>query len=469
MQTRKGEIMKRRDFMKRASAGVVLAASLNETVHAAKRPRRPNVLYLFSDEHRRQSMSFTEMPELETPNMAAMAAQGAEFTHAISNYPVCSPHRAILMTGRWPHQQGVVDNNIALSPEQPALGKIFKAAGYRTGYIGKWHLGGTRAESFGFDTSLIWTRTGVHYDKSEYHPADGKPVCPKGYNATLMTDQALDFIRESKDSANPFFLMVSWNPPHARFTDAPEDKKALYPEGSLPYRPNVNLEHKGLSDEAPGIARQNDWPNYQGYHAHITAIDEELGRMLKALDEMKLAEDTIVIYTSDHGSMFGSHGVGSKRQPYEESIRVPFLLRWPGVVPAGLKNESLFGSMDIMPTLCGLAGIKIPRTCQGQDFSAAFLGGEGPDPEFQFIMHISKENASGGNTHPAPIFRGVRTKRYTYAVKPSGEGFLFDNDKDPYQLTNLFDEPDARELRKQLETLTKQCLKEAEDPFEMPV
>jgi len=461
--------MKRRDFIKHAAAGIALAAGAGRTVQGAEHPHRPNVVYLFSDEHRRQSMSFSEMPEVYTPNMAAMAAQGAEFTNAISNYPVCSPHRAILMTGRWPYQQGVIDNNIVLSADHPALGKVFKAAGYRTGYIGKWQLGGTRAEPFGFDTSLIWTGTGNHYDKSKYHPAEGNPVQPKGYNATLMTDQALDFIRENKDAPNPFFLMVSWNPPHARFTDAPEDKKALYPEGSLPYRPNVDLGGGGVAADAPGIARQNDWPNYQGYHAHITAIDEELGRVLKALDEMGLAENTVVTYSSDHGSMFGSQGVGSKRQPYEESIRVPFLVRWPGVVPAGLKNEALFGSVDIMPTLCGLAGIHIPETCEGEDFSAAVLGQRGPDPEFQFIMHISKENASGGNNHPAPIFRGVRTKGYTYAIKSDGEGFLFDNQKDPYQLTNLFDKPDARELREQLETLTKQCLKQAQDPFNVPV
>ncbi|MFO7973666.1 MAG: sulfatase [Candidatus Hydrogenedentota bacterium] len=461
--------MKRRDFIKHAAGGIALATVARETAYGAERPRRPNVVYLFSDEHRWQSMSFSEMPELHTPNMAALAEQGAEFTNAISNYPVCSPHRAILMTGRWPHQQGVIDNNIPLSPDQMTLGKAFKTAGYRTGYIGKWHLGGTRAEPFGFDTSLIWTRTGIHYDKSKYHPAEGEPVQPKGYNATLMTDQALDFIRENKDAASPFFLMVSWNPPHARFRDAPEDKKALYPENSLPYRPNVDLTSGGVAADAPGIARQNDWPNYQGYHAHITAIDEELGRILSALDEMGLAENTIVVYTSDHGSMFGSHGVGSKRQPHEESIRVPFLIRWPSVVPAGLKNKALFGSVDIMPTLCGLTGIAVPKTCQGQDFSAALVGEKGPDPDFQFIMHISKENASGGNNHPAPIFRGVRTKRYTYAVKPNGEGFLFDNRKDPYQLTNLFDDPDTRELRDQLESLTKQCLEHAEDPFEMPV
>ena len=462
--------MRRREFIQRATAGMGLLAGVS-CVRAAlrNRPARPNVVYLFSDEHRWQSMSFSEMPEVHTPHMAAMAEQGAEFTQAISNYPVCSPHRAILMTGRWPYRQGVIDNNIPLGPDRPTLGNVFQAAGYRTGYIGKWHLGGTRAEPFGFDLSLIWTETGRHFDASRYHPAIGEPVRPKGYNATLMTDQALEFIRECKEASQPFFLMVSWNPPHATFTDAPEDKKALYPEGSLPYRPNVDLAGRGVPENAPDIARRNDWPNYQGYHAHITAIDEELGRVVIALGEMGLSGETIIVYTSDHGSMFGSHGVGSKRQPFEESIRVPFLVQWPGVVPRGLKSEALFGSIDIMPTLCGLAELPVPPECEGRDFSPLLTGGEGPDPECQFIMHISKENASGGNNHPAPLFRGVRTKTHTFAVKPGGEGFLFDNRRDPYQLKNLYAEPAAAPIRKELEALTRQCIESAQDPFELPV
>ncbi len=460
--------MKRRDFITQLAGGLALTGVSCARTTAHLRPARPNVVYLFSDEHRWQSMSFTEMPEVRTPHMAALAAQGAEFTHTISNYPVCSPHRAMLMTGRWPYQQGIIDNNIDLDPGQPTLGKVFQAAGYRTGYIGKWHLGGTRAEPFGFDTSLIWTGTGTHYDKSEYHPAEGEPVRPRGYNATLMTDQAIEFIRQSDEAAQPFFLMVSWNPPHATFTDAPEDKKALYPEGSLPRRPNASGANEAVPAGAPDIARRNDWPNYQGYHAHITAVDEELGRVLAAIDELGLARNTILVYTSDHGSMFGSHGVGSKRQPYEESIRVPFLVRWPGIIPPGHRSQALFGSIDIMPTLCALAGLDVPSTCAGQDFSPLLTGGQGPDPEAQFIMHIAKDNASGGNKHPAPLFRGVRTRNHTFAVKPDGDGFLFDNRRDPFQLNNLFSDPGAAALRTQLEALTRRFLETAGDPFDMP-
>jgi arylsulfatase A-like enzyme len=396
------------------------------------------------------------------------------FTNAISNYPVCSPYRAIVMTGRWPHQQkvlddaypGVVDNSIPLDPQQMTLGHAFRDVGYATAYIGKWHLGGTRAEPFGFDHSLIWSRTGRHWDRSFYHPKEGEPVTPKGYNATLMTDQAIDFIEAHQEQ--PFFLMVSWNPPHSSFTDAPEEKKALYPEGSLPQRPNADLG--GIEDEKQRtkIWNQNGWVPFQGYHAHVSAIDDELGRLMDKVDELGLAEDTIIIYTSDHGTMFGSQGIGGKRQPYEESIRTPFVLRWPGVVPPAVKSASLFGAIDVMPTLCALAGIGVPETCVGVDFSPTLCGKDGPEPESQFIMHIAKQNASGGENHPAPIFRGVRTARYTYAVYPDRAWCLFDNQADPYQQKNLIDAPELAEVRAKLDGMVRDWLKKTDDPFEMP-
>jgi arylsulfatase A-like enzyme len=452
----------RRAFFKGTAAALAGAAASRS--HATP-GRKPNVVYLFSDEHRWQSLSFTEMPNVRTPHMASLAKQGVSFNYCISNYPVCSPHRAMLMTGRWPYQQGVIDNGIALSPEETTLGKVFKAAGYDTAYIGKWHLGGVRAEPFGFDDSLIWTDDNTHWDKSKYHPHDGGPVQPKGYNATLMTDQALAFIEERRE--RPFFLMVSWNPPHSNFLDAPGDKKALYPEGSLPWRKNVPAATTTSSAE-PAIWDQNSWPYYQGYHAHISAIDGELRRILARLDALGLGDDTILVYSSDHGSMMGSHGIGGKRQPFEESIRVPFLVRWPGIVPHGKSVDALFGAIDIMPTLCGLAGIPIPSTCVGHDFSPSLRGKKGPEPEAQLLMHISKKNASGGETHPAPLFRGLRTRRHTFVVRPDGPWCLFDNKEDPYQMKNLMDDPSTRALRDRLTAMLRQRLDEAHDPFTLP-
>jgi len=453
--------MKRREFLATAGGAAVLAAS-SSTRAAGAIP--PNVVYVFSDEHRYQSMSISEMRELRTPNMAALARQGTSFTQCISNYPVCSPYRGILQTGRWPYQTGVIDNNEPLSSEEDTIGKSFQAAGYRTGYIGKWHLGGTRAEPFGYDRSLIWTGVNTHYDNAKYHVADSDPIQPKGYNAELMTDQALEFMGE--EQGKPFFLMLSLNPPHADFLGAPPDQKALYPEGSLPYRPNYGTTKTGA--DAPSIAKRNSWPYYQGYHAHISAIDQQLGRVMDRLDELGMADNSILVYTSDHGSMFGSHGVGSKRQPYEESIRVPFIVRWPGEIKAGKIRPDLFGAIDKVPTLCGLAGVDAPSGYEGRDFTPQVRGESGPIMDAQFIMHISKLNASGGNNHPAPLFRGLRTHQHTYALYPDRPWCLFDNASDPYQQRNLISDPAHITLRRELHAELQGRMARAEDPLALP-
>lgn len=440
-------------------AGAAVAAG-----RAGAEPNRPpNVVFTFSDEHRWQSMPITETPGVQAPQMARLANEGVMFTHCVSNYPVCSPYRAILMTGRWPYETGMIDNGLQLGSNQATLGKVFRDAGYETGYVGKWHLGGVRAEPFGFGHSLIWTGTNNHY-KSKYHPRDGKPVETEGYNATLMTDQALEFISRNND--RPFMLMLSWNPPHANFLDAPPEKRALYSEGSLAWRENVPSEVRSGAVKGKAIWDQSKWEHMRGYHAHISAIDDEIGRVLAHLEALNLDTHTIFIYTSDHGSMMGSHGLGSKRQPYEESIRVPLFVRWPQKLKPA-KRDGLIGAIDLMPTLCGLAGREVPAQCRGRNL-ASVVTGEAPEPDSaQFIMHISKNNASGGQKHPAPTFRGVRTRQYTYAVKEEGPWVLFDNEKDPYQLDNRLGDPALAGVRRRLHEALQQMLNEAKDPFRL--
>lgn len=448
-----------RNFSRYLSAAIACFAALLSC--AAPAAPKPNVLFVFSDEHRYQSMGHTEMPQMQTPTMDRMAVEGFSFRQCVSNYPVCSPYRAIVMTGRWPYQTGVTDNNIPLDPALPTVGKAFQAAGYRTGYIGKWHLGkGNDARPFGFDRSIIWGGTNTHYDKSTYFSDGEKGVTPKGYNATLMTDQALEFMGAKGEQ--PYFLMLSLNPPHSDFTDAPPAKKALYPDGSLPFRPNYRLPDA----EAGSIFAKNGTPFYEGYHAHISAIDDELNRLLKFLESQGQVDNTIVVYSSDHGSMHGSHGVGSKRQPYEESLRIPMIVYGVGRVPKGVQHDALMGSIDMVPTLCGLAGIPAPEGCAGKDYSGVVLKGEAaPERDGQFIMHIAKDNASKGNEHPAPIFRGVRTAQYTYAEGPEGPMCLFDNQADPYQMKNLVGDATYEPQKVTLQGQLVAWLKRAEDPF----
>jgi len=270
----------------------------------------------------------------------------------------------------------------------------------------------------------------------------------------------MDFITQSQ--SDPFFLMLSLNPPHSDFTDPPEDKRALYPgESSLSHRGNF----------VPGVRDgkyEGDWPKYQGYHAHVSAIDDELGRIMQQLDALGLADNTILVYSSDHGSMCGSHGLGNKRHPYEESIKTPFIVRWPKAMPAGQTTDSLFGTIDIMPSLCALAGLAIPDECQGQNFSPTMLGQTGPSPESQFLMHIYFKKAEERESSDAPYFRGVITDRYTYTVRKKGPWQLFDNLKDPYQLNNLIDDPGLSAERSKMKNMVAAWLQQAGDPFVLP-
>jgi arylsulfatase A-like enzyme len=221
------------------------------------------------------------------------------------------------------------------------LSWVFKHAGYTTALIGKWHLGGRDARPFGFEKSIVWGGTNNHR-KSVYNIDGGPTVQWKGQsNATAMTTQALDWIDEVRDDGKPFFLVLSLNPPHGPFGDALEEKQALYPdESTLPFHPLDELRN---------------FKDHRNYHALISNIDDEVGRVMVRLDELGLSDNTLLIYTSDHGGMTGISrvGYGQKRHPNDESTRVPFLARWPGRVPAGIERQTLFSTIDVFPTLAG--------------------------------------------------------------------------------------------------------------------
>ncbi|OLC70316.1 MAG: hypothetical protein AUH79_00125 [Betaproteobacteria bacterium 13_1_40CM_4_64_4] len=194
-------------------------------------------------------------------------------------------------------------------------------------------------------------------------------------------------------------------------------------------------------------------------------MDSELGRLLDKLDETRQATNTIVVYTSDHGTMMGSHGYGGKRLPFDEACKAPFLLRYPGAVPAKRTTDVLLGAIDLFPSLCGLARVPIPPHCEGMDLSDAMRGDRMNAPESAFLMHIQKTNAGGEGGRRAPLFRGVRTQRFTYAIADTGRWCLYNNQEDPFQMRNLIDEPAHARTAADLEELVFDWLRRAHDPF----
>ena len=462
--------MDRREFLQK-SAAASMAVALKSRGQKKPNPRKPNLLYVFSDQHRACALPGEHYNQAIAPNIDAFRHQNFSMETCVSNYPLCTPYRGIFMSGRWPCQTGLVTNGVPLSIEEVSIGDTFKSNGYHTGYIGKWHLAGPERgfipagpRRFGFEDWHVWSATNNHYGSWTYDPDTGQKIQPEGYNATLMTDQAVKFLGEQPKN-KPWMLVLSWNPPHPPFNPPPTDRDR-YQSSDLKLRPNVRLAAPG--QKMVGINKylvsQEDLRTAeQGYYGAITAIDLEFARVLKALEESGHADNTIVIYTSDHGEMMGSHGHMAKQMPHEESCRVPFFVRYPGVTPNGGKSNILFSAIDIYPTLCGLAGIPVPGHCGGRDLSAAMRGEKITSQEVVFLMNDTGK--PGTQEIFQPGYRGARTLTHTYAVMATGRWCLYDNAADPYQLNNLIKDPAQAPLIQKLDAMIQVWMQKTGDNF----
>jgi len=421
----------------------------------------PNILFLLTDQWRFQSFGFTGNPDVQTPRIDALAAESLSFENAVAGYPVCSPTRASLLTGKRPLSHGVFLNDVPLPDGEITLAEVLRDHGYATGYIGKWHLDGRgrsnftppeRRQGFQYWKALECSH---RYNNSSYYADTPEKRRWDGYDAFAQTDDAIGYLSKRADSGEPFLLYLSWGPPHAPYHTAPERYQALYDPEALTLRPNVpaRLEERVRQDLA-------------GYYAHCTAIDDCVGRLLEALDELDLAENTIVVFTSEHGDLLGSHGAYKKQQPYEESVRIPFLLRWPGERGTeGRVSKAPMNSWDVMPTLLGLCDFEIPEAVEGIDFSAHVRGGPDPSDGAAFI-HCPAPFGQWSRQRGGKEYRGLRTDRYTYVRDLDGPWLLFDNKTDPYQLENLVDRPEHAELQAELDAWLDRRLEANGDTFE---
>jgi arylsulfatase A-like enzyme len=412
---------------------------------------RPNLLFVFADQMRGMDLACAGNAQVRTPTLDRLAAEGTRFAHAYANCPVCTPSRGTILTGRYPHAHRAVANDLPLPTDQVTIAKALRAAGYRTGYVGKWHLDGVPRDRFtppgerraGFDFWAAWN-CAHDYLRARVFRDSPQPIELDGYEPVGHTDLAVEFLRQADD--RPWCLFVSWGPPHAPYAHVPDEYRRLYTPSEIVLRANVRGE------PSAGLRRLGDGPDPQaiaGYYAHITALDEQLARLLAALRERGAGERTIVVFTSDHGDMLWSQGMTKKEQPWEESILIPLLVRWPGRVPAGRASGTLISTVDLAPTLLRLMGLDVPDTMQGADLSAAMLGrsADGPDSVFLTQPIVVDQGAAQGVRE----WRGLRTKRHTYAQWWDGGGWvLYDNDVDPFQANNLVDSPAHAAVRAKL-------------------
>lgn len=441
--------MRRREFLKTAAA----------PLYAARAKRRPNVLFIVADEWRAQATKYNGDVNVITPVLDRLAGESISFDNAVSGCPVCCPARASIMTGQYPLTNGVFINDVELRPNAPTLAEVFAKAGYQTGYIGKWHLHGSPDGNYGRRLTPVPPdkRLGFEYWKAcecthEYNHSlyfEGNDPTPKywpGYDAFAQTDDACRFIE--KRANEPFFLFLSLGPPHFPYPTAPEKDRELFAKQALTLRPNVPADKRA---EAEGILR--------GYYAHMAALDECFARLLKTLDRQQIAENTIVVFTSDHGDMMLSQGLTTKLYPWEESVRIPFLLRYPGRFGRrGRRVPTTLNMPDIMPTLLGLAGLRIPEAVQGRDLFAHGVRDAGA--WIGLPVPITEARRYG-----IAEYRGVRNNRYTYVRSIHGPWLLYDNQQDPYQMHNLCDRPAGARAQAEMNRLLEARLRELKDQF----
>lgn len=430
---------------------------------------RPNLVFVFPDELRQQAVGVYGQDPVITPNLDAFAADSLVLTQAVSNYPVCSPYRGMLFTGKYPVSSGVTGNcysgtiqhGIELKDSERCFSDVLHDAGYHQGYIGKLHLHLPKDEEIPYTEGwrgepgkgTFWDAytppgPGRHgYDfwysygccdrhlTPHYWTGDARVderIDVEEWSVKHETDVAIEYIRNSggnlRDPGRPFSLVISHNPPHMPFHEVPEEYLRAY-AGQSP-EDLLNRGNVDLSDRDHAAFR-----SVTQYFAAITGVDEQLGRLLSVLEEEGLEDDTIVVFASDHGDMMGSHGLMGKGVWYEESLLVPFIVRWPGHITPG-NDDLLFGAPDIMPTLLGLMGHgqDVPDAVEGTDYSEAFLGRPCQRPTSAYYIRCDppSEDRAGA--------RGVRTDRYTFVARGQGEGrslVLHDNAEDPYQLENV--------------------------------
>lgn len=469
-----------------------------KTTQLQTKSKRPNIVVIFVDQWRGQALGYIGKEKVYTPNLDKLASEGLTLTQMVSNNPVCSPARAMLLTGNYSIKNGVHCNvnsksgvfGVELSANSVCWSDVLKQQGYSNGYIGKWHLDTPRKpyvpcknnegelawnewtpkdRRHGFD---YWYAYGTYdyHDRPMYWDTnasrDGFHFVDQ-WGPEHEADKAIDFFMNKGNVRNPsapFSLVVSVNPPHSPYNTAP----AKYHE---PYK-NVSLESLLTDSNIPpaGTPMGEEYRNnIKDYYANITGVDAQIGRIIEALKSTGLIDNTIVLFTADHGNCLGKHNHESKNNIYEESLSVPLLVYWKGKIKPGIDKDLLIGMPDIYPTLLDLAGYKknIPATVDGTSYASYFLGKKQNKPSEQFILGTIDYNQKLIKNSG---FRGVRTAKYKLAYvtkKNKGvEPCLFDLHADPFELKNIYskDHPMVKTLNPRLQ----HWLKKTGDEFVIP-
>lgn len=444
--------------------------------------QRPNLVYVFADQLRFDALGCTGQPDAHTPHLDRFAAQSCSVVNATSVYPMCAPHRASLFTGKYPSSTGMVINELRAMPDPDAFGHVLTAAGYRTGYVGKWHLYGRNhspQEQFcppgpyrlGFDGYWASYNFNHKYYEGFYYLDTPQRIEVEGYEPDAQTDLAIEFLQSARDVEEPFALFLSYGTPHDpwEWWNVPEADAALFQDRRYPDPPN----YADGSAEYWKPSMTHEWwlrewrPNRERYrrvyHAMVANLDRNVGRLLAALDRHDQTRETIVVFTSDHGEMFGAHGRIAKNTFYDEAAHIPFFIRWPGQIAANSSSDVCLNTPDVMPTLLTLLYLPVPASVEGADLSASLRGRPGEEPAAALLQGM-------GHTfmwEDGFEWRALRDKRHTYAVdRVDRAEYLFDNLADPFQQRNLINDPGYVDQRDRYRADLRDRMNQLQDGFE---
>jgi arylsulfatase A-like enzyme len=483
-------------------AGTIISTVYTTAVTAA--PQRPNILFIMSDDHAYQAIGAYGSKVNKTPNIDRIAREGMRFDRAFVTNSICGPARAVIMTGKYSHLNGFVRNGNTFNGEQQTVSKLLQQSGYQTAVVGKWHL---KSTPIGFDHYHILIGQGPYYNPTMKTPTGN--VKHVGYTTEIITDEALKYLKDVRDPKQPFFLMYQHKAPHRNWQPS-ETHISKYDGQTIPEPATLYDDYQGRSSAASkqamtvathltrndlklvpqrGLTEQQTeyWNKAYGpkneafekanltgkkliqwkyqryvkdYLRCIDSVDDNVGRILDYLDESGLADNTIVIYTSDQGWYLGEHGWYDKRWMYEESFRTPLIVRWPQHIKPGSTNSDLVMNIDFAETFLDIAGAKIPADMQGQSLKPVFADQTPADWRTSVYYHYYEFPGA----HSVAKHYGVRTDRYKLInFYENKEWEMFDLQTDPHELNSVHDNPQYQEVRKRMEAELQKLRAQYED------
>jgi N-acetylglucosamine-6-sulfatase len=466
---------------------LVAGAALGPFIRTARAAAasRPNFLFLLTDDQSYATLGITGNSFMKTPNIDRLGREGVLFTNTFVTMSLCAPSRACNLTGLYPHSNGIYNNQTRWNQQLPTVVTALHEAGYRTAHIGKFHMDGDDRLQPGYD---YWAaQVGQGQYENPRKNVNGQWVDLKGYDTEIITQQALEFIRSTR-RGQPFCCWMGYKACHAPFTPAPGYENAF---ADIEFKPPASyfIDDEGKparvrgkggtagvraarrqarkaqkkAAAAPKLSLQQWAERERNQHRCLMGVEVSVGRLLAALEELKIADDTIIVYAGDNGFFHGEHGLHGKMEAYEESLRVPMLARYPRAIKPGQRVDAFVSNVDLAPTILDFCGVKPPKPMQGRSWRPLVTGAAGAYQRRDAFLY---EMFGGGATADKPTVKALRTDRYKLILNlnPPDIEELYDLKTDPQELKNLAREPGNRDLIAQLKRRMLEEMRALADP-----